>query len=69
MAGIEILAAGKPLIGSNVQGIKDYLIDDVTGISFHPDDVEAAGDAIIKLWKDSTFYELPHVAFSGRIYF
>jgi len=58
LAGIEILAAGKPLIGSNVQGIKDYLIDDVTGISFHPDDVEAAGDAIIKLWKDSTFYEV-----------
>mgnify|MGYP001191522861 CR=1 FL=1 len=58
LAGIEILAAGKPLIGSNVHGIKDYLIDNLTGISFNPEDVDAASDAIMRFYVDKKYYSL-----------
>lgn len=58
LAGIEILASGKPLIGSNVHGIKDYLIDNVTGISFAPEDVDAAADAIMRFYADKEYYSL-----------
>lgn len=36
LAGIEALASGIPVIGSNVQGIKDYIIDGKTGYLCSP---------------------------------
>lgn len=39
LAGIEALAAGVPLVASNVQGIKDYVIDGKTGFTCAPNDV------------------------------
>ena len=56
LAGIETLAAGKPVIGSNVHGIKDYVIDGVTGISCAPHDVKSFKEAILKLSSDKDFY-------------
>lgn len=38
MAGIEALASGVPVIGSAVQGIKDYVIDGETGFLCDPQD-------------------------------
>ena len=40
LAGIEALAAGTPLVASNVQGIKDYVIDGKTGFTCKPNDVD-----------------------------
>ncbi len=51
LAGLEIMAAGKPIVGSNIHGIKDYLIDGETGFSCAPNDVEGFAKAI------KTFYE------------
>lgn len=58
LAGIETLAAGKPIVGSNVHGIKDYVIDNVTGISCPPHDVGAFRDAIMRLYSDKGYYSL-----------
>ncbi len=52
LAGIEMLAAGTPLIGSGVHGIKDYLIDGETGIACDPYDSSDFRDAIIRLMWD-----------------
>lgn len=57
LAGIEILAAGTPLIGSSVHGIKDYLVDGVTGIRCDPYDVDAFTKAILKMKNDHDYYE------------
>lgn len=57
LAGIETLAAGKPLVASNIHGINDYVINDITGISCAPDDVGSFSDAIKKLKNDSAYYQ------------
>lgn len=57
LAGIETLAAGKPLIGSNVHGIKDYVIDGVTGISCNPKNIDEFKNALLKLYNDKYFYD------------
>lgn len=52
LAGIEAMAAGIPLISSNVHGILDYVIDGKTGYACAPDDVDAFARAIDKLASD-----------------
>lgn len=49
LAGIEAMAAGVPLVSSNVHGILDYVIDGKTGYTCDPDDVEGFAKAIKKL--------------------
>ncbi len=49
MAGVEMLAAGIPVISSNVHGIKDYMIDGINGYMVSPYDVDAFANAIDKL--------------------
>lgn len=49
LAGIEAMAAGVPLISSNVHGILDYVIDGKTGYAIAPDDVDGYAHAIKKL--------------------
>ena len=49
LAGIQSLACGVPLVGSNVQGIKDYIINNKTGYLFDAFDDIAAARAIKKL--------------------
>ncbi len=49
MAGIEAMAAGVPLVSSNVHGILDYVIDGKTGYALSPDDVDGFAKAINKL--------------------
>lgn len=56
LAGIETMAAGKPVVGSNVHGIKDYVEDGVTGISCNPHDVDAFKEAFEKLYTDKDYY-------------
>ncbi len=38
LSGIEMLASGIPVVGSNRQGIKDYIVDGVTGYLADPED-------------------------------
>lgn len=49
LAGLEILHCGKPVIGTNVQGIKEYIVDDLTGYLCEDNSVLDFKNAIIKL--------------------
>lgn len=49
LAGIEAMAAGVPLVSSNVHGILDYVIDGKTGFACPPNDVNGFASAIDKL--------------------
>ena len=49
LAGIEAMAAGVPLVSSNVHGILDYVIDGKTGYAVPPDDVNGFAKAINRL--------------------
>lgn len=49
LAGIESLAAGTPLVSSNVHGIKDYVKSNKNGYACDPHNVSAFADAIHKL--------------------
>lgn len=46
LAAIEAMAAGLPLITSNVHGINDYSQNGITGFSCSPDDIDGFADAI-----------------------
>ena len=49
LAGIQSLCAQVPLVGTRVQGIKDYIIDGKTGCLCEPFDANAYKEAIKKL--------------------
>ena len=50
LAGIEMLASGLPVIGSNVQGIPDYIRDNVNGILCNPYSSDDFCNAILCLF-------------------
>ena len=52
VACLEAMSSGLPIITSNIQGIKDYSIDNVTGFSLNPNDVNGFSLAIKKLVND-----------------
>lgn len=49
LAGVEAMAAGAPLVSSNVHGILDYVIDGKTGFAIAPNDVDGYAASIKKL--------------------
>lgn len=51
LAGIQSLAGGVPVIGSNVQGIKDYIVNGETGFLCNPFDSKSFTNAINKIDK------------------
>ena len=57
LAGIEAMAAGVPLVSSNVHGILDYVIDGRTGYSVPPTDVDGFAAAIKRLASDPALRE------------
>lgn len=57
LAGVEAMAAGIPLVSSNVHGILDYVIDGKTGYAVSPNDVDGFAKAIKKLVDDSDLRE------------
>lgn len=57
LAGIEAMAAGIPLVSSNVHGILDYVIDGETGFAVAPNDVDGFAHAIKKLAESSELRE------------
>ena len=55
MAGIQQLCAGVPMVGTAVQGIKEYIIDDLTGFTVdEPGDIHGFAAAINRL-SDASF--------------
>lgn len=57
LAGVEAMAAGVPLVSSNVHGILDYVIDGKTGYAIDPKDVDGYAKAIKKLVDDTALRE------------
>lgn len=57
LAGIEAMAAGVPVVASNVHGILDYVRDGETGFAVPPDDAEGFARAIEKLADDPELRE------------
>ncbi len=57
LAGVEAMAAGVPLISSNVHGILDYVIDGETGFAVAPDDIDGYAEAIKRLATDGALRE------------
>lgn len=49
LAGVQSLAAGVPVVGTSVQGIKDYISDGNTGFLCNPFDAEGYANVIEKL--------------------
>lgn len=57
IAPLEAMACGLPLIASNVNGIKDYAKNEISGINISPDSVEEMVNAILKMYNDESFRE------------
>ena len=51
---LEAMAAGRPVVASNVAGMDEVVVDGKTGLLCNPDDPHALADALLKLIKDST---------------
>lgn len=49
LSGIEMLASGIPVVGSNRQGIKDYVKGGITGFLCDPSDADTFAEGIRKL--------------------
>lgn len=49
---LDGLAAGKPVVASDVNGTRDYIIDGVTGVLVPPGDVDALGSSLRRLLDD-----------------
>ena len=49
LSGIEMLCEGIPLVGSDVQGIREYIINGETGYLCSPYDVDAFAKGLEKL--------------------
>lgn len=56
MAGLQSLCAGVPLVGTNVQGIKEYIIPGKTGYLYNSNDIKGFADGISRL-SDKTLRE------------
>ena len=57
LAGVEAMAAGVPLVSSNVHGILDYVKDGETGYACDPEDYKAFAKAIEILASDKSLRE------------
>ena len=57
LSGVEAMAAGVPLVSSNVHGILDYVIDGETGYAVKPEDVDGFAAAIEKLAENPALRE------------
>ena len=54
LAGIEMLAAGLPVIGSKVQGISDYIHNGINGILCDPNSPDDFCNALLLLSDETT---------------
>ncbi len=54
LIGIEAMSVGRPVIATDVGGIPDWLVDNVTGFLVPPKDSAALSHAIIRLFSDAS---------------
>lgn len=55
IAPLEAMASGLPLISADVNGIRDYTKNGVTGYCVNPESVEDMSRAIDRMWKEEEF--------------
>lgn len=55
IAPLEAMATGLPLITSDINGMKDYTENGVSGCCIEPDNVDQVAHAICKMYMDSEF--------------
>ena len=55
IAPLEAMTVGLPLISTKVNGMKDYVVNNKTGLVVNPKDVFAMKEAIKKLYSDAAF--------------
>jgi glycosyltransferase involved in cell wall biosynthesis len=60
---LEAMAAGRPVVASNVAGMDEVVVDGKTGLLCNPGDPHALADALLKLIKDSSL--MKHMGRSG----
>ena len=60
---LEAMAAGRPVVASNVAGMDEVVVDGKTGLLCNPGDPHALADALLKLIKDSSL--MKHLGRSG----
>ena len=52
---IEAMALSKAVVGTDVPGIRDIVIDSKTGLLVPPDDDKSMADAIVRIYNDNDF--------------
>ncbi|WP_027431250.1 glycosyltransferase family 4 protein [Lachnospira multipara] len=58
IAPLEAMTAGLPLISTKVNGMKDYVVNNKTGLVVKPKDVFAMKEAIKKIYRDEAFRKM-----------
>lgn len=53
LVGVEALSCGVPVIGSNIGGVTDYIIDGINGFLFEPGNTNELCDKVIKYFNMS----------------
>ena len=56
------MAAGAPVVATNVSGIPELVDDEVNGLLVEPDDPRALADALVRLYEDPDAGRPPHRA-------
>ncbi|MDA0167464.1 glycosyltransferase family 4 protein [Solirubrobacter taibaiensis] len=54
---VEAMAAGAPVVASNVSGIPELVEDEVNGLLVAPDDPQALADALVRVYEDRALAE------------
>lgn len=64
LVAVEALAAGRPVVASNVGGLAEIVEHEITGLLVPPRDVEALAEAMIRFVEDPALVE--HLGHQGR---
>jgi glycosyltransferase involved in cell wall biosynthesis len=63
---LEAMSAGKPVVGTRVVGIQEFIADGETGLLVPPDDPAALAQALLRLRRDAALG--PRLAAAARTY-
>lgn len=67
LVGIEGLACGVPVVGSRIEALRDYIVDDVNGKLFEPGNPEDLAKNILRLYKNEKLTKKLREAARGSI--
>lgn len=63
LSAVEAMAAGKPVIASNVSGLRDIVVD--TGILFERGDIKSLSSKITELFNAENYNKISHQCYEG----